>query len=55
MQQDLRHEKLSTLEERASRLAEQIRGCIEVRIRAMMQRERIEIAEEIEKRKQRGW
>jgi hypothetical protein len=55
MQQDLRHEKLSTLEERASKLAEQIRGCIEVRIRAMMQRERMEIVDEIEKRQKRGW
>ncbi len=50
MDQDLRYESTNTLRDRGNKLAEQIGGCIEVRFRALMQRERQELVEEIQKR-----
>jgi hypothetical protein len=55
MQQDLRHEKLETLKEKLLKLAQQVAGCPEIRIRALMQVERMQLADEIEKREKRGW
>lgn len=55
MEADLRHEKTETLNERALRLAERIVGCIDIRFRGMLQKEKREIAEELEKRKLRGY
>lgn len=54
MQQDLKHEKLETLKERANKLADQIAKCIEVKFRSLMQRERLELIAEIELREERG-